>query len=63
MTKFVDVKANKGNNSCITEAIPTECKIHQCFMVIYISYMFHRIPFIDYLVTAENANYKLIQGQ
>ena len=42
------------------KAIPAKCKMHQCVMVINTKYKFHKIPFIDYLVTAEYAYFILI---
>ena len=44
----------------LTEAIVTKPDKHHCVMVIHIKYKFHRVPFIEYLVTNDFVIFQLI---
>ena len=52
----------KGYNSWTTKASLTKLYVHQCHIVIYIHFMFHKNRFRGYLVIANYMDFKSIQG-
>ena len=51
--KFIECKQSMGNNSSLTDDTPIKLQVHNLTVVIYIQYMFHELPSIDYLVMAK----------
>ena len=49
-------RQSKGNNSLITDDTQVKLRVHNHSIVIYIQYTFHEIPFIGYLVMADDKN-------
>ena len=47
---------SKSNNFSITDETLMKLHMHNHIMVIYIQYKFDEIPFIGYLVIAEDGN-------
>ena len=47
-------RQSKGNNSSITDDILMKLHVNNHTMLIYNQYEFHEIPFIGYLVMAED---------
>ena len=55
--KSLKFRQSKGNNSSITDDTLMKLYVHNHTMVfIYIQYKFHNIPYIGYLVMAEDRN-------
>ena len=47
---------SKGNNLSITDETQMKLHMHNHIMVIYIQYKLYGIPFIGYLLMAEDGN-------